>query len=329
MHGHCSVPIAQGELGTWVSKQRQLRKRGKLTKEKVNALNSLNFTWCRAEEDWEDKFNRLVIWTRDHGHASVPFNEGELGWWVNTQRQCKRKGKLSVSREVRLKTLGFVWNPSNSRTRQGNVIGFGSSADTTPETTPGKIEYFQASGSSTTPIVHMPQQHTEHCIALPLAKEADCGFASDMAMMERGISDVLQANMDIVAYSMDCEASSHVQSGAIRPGNSCLVEPNAEPLLIPQPLWPPTDLTSAFAYNGAFDDLGMVPGGRAPAGRDDCEVTITELSGGMQSETDVLGDLLARNQSCVPGIGKVGQNTDCVLDDASGTPILVCDESDF
>lgn len=143
IHGHCAVPIAQGELGTWVSKQRQLRKRGKLSKEKVDALDSLSFTWSTAEADWEDKFKRLCKWTRDHGHASVPFNEGELGWWVNTQRQCKRKGKLSQSRETRLQTLGFVWNPSNSRSRNSHTSTntmIASSTITTPISTPEKIE---------------------------------------------------------------------------------------------------------------------------------------------------------------------------------------------
>lgn len=141
IHGHCAVPIAQGELGTWVSKQRQLRKRGKLSKEKVAALNSLNFTWSTAEADWEDKFKRLCEWTRQHGHASVPFNEGELGWWVNTQRQCKRKGKLSPTRESRLQSLGFVWNPSNSRSRAANAAAaMLSSVDTTPSSTPVKQE---------------------------------------------------------------------------------------------------------------------------------------------------------------------------------------------
>lgn len=141
IHGHCAVPIAQGELGTWVSKQRQLRKRGKLSKEKVDALNSLKFTWSTAEADWEDKFKRLCQWNLEHGHASVPFNEGELGWWVNTQRQCKRKGKLSPSREARLQTLGFVWNPSNSRSRTSNTnTAVISSAGTTPTSTPEKLE---------------------------------------------------------------------------------------------------------------------------------------------------------------------------------------------
>lgn len=139
-NGHCSVPIAQGELGTWVSKQRQLRKRGKLSAEKLTALNGLDFTWSRADADWEEKFKRLCEWTNARGHASVPFNEGELGWWVNTQRQCKRKGKLSASREARLQSLRFVWNPSISRSRAILEDATFSSAETTPTTSPVKYE---------------------------------------------------------------------------------------------------------------------------------------------------------------------------------------------
>lgn len=114
-HGHCVVPIVQGELGTWVSKQRQLKKRGKLGADKVAALDRLGFTWSTADADWEDKFKRLVAWKAAHGHACVPFTEGELGWWVNTQRQCRKKGKLSEVRERRLDAVGFVWNPSKNK----------------------------------------------------------------------------------------------------------------------------------------------------------------------------------------------------------------------
>lgn len=111
-HGHCAVPIAQGDLGIWVSKQRQLKKKRKLSQDKIDRLNSLAFTWSTTDADWDDKFKRLTAWRRRNGHCSVPFNEGELGWWVNTQRQCKRKGKLSGSRQKELDSIGFVWNPS-------------------------------------------------------------------------------------------------------------------------------------------------------------------------------------------------------------------------
>jgi Helicase associated domain len=116
-HGHTCVPISDPDLGSWVSKQRQSYKRGKLATEKVNALNCIDFTWSTSESDWDDKFKQLCEWKTEHGHVLVPFNEGGLGWWSNTQRQSKRKGKLSKDREVRLQNIGFVWNPSIRRTR--------------------------------------------------------------------------------------------------------------------------------------------------------------------------------------------------------------------
>lgn len=137
-HGHCAVPTAQGELGIWVSKQRQLRNRGKLSKEKIDALNSLEFTWSAADADWEEKYKRLHEWTERNGHACVPFNEGELGWWVNTQRQRKKKAKLSLSRENRLNALGFVWNPSSVKPKAASKDTHLSSLDASPDVTPAK-----------------------------------------------------------------------------------------------------------------------------------------------------------------------------------------------
>jgi hypothetical protein len=114
-HGHTCVPISDPDLGSWVSKQRQSYKRGKLAPEKLHALNCIEFTWSTSEADWDDKFNQLCEWKRIHGHVIVPFNEGGLGWWSNTQRQSKRKGKLIRERELRLQEVGFVWNPSDRR----------------------------------------------------------------------------------------------------------------------------------------------------------------------------------------------------------------------
>lgn len=221
IHGHCAVPIAQGELGTWVSKQRQLRKRGKLSKEKVDALDSLKFTWSTAEADWEDKFKRLCGWTREHGHASVPFNEGELGWWVNTQRQCKRKGKLNQSREARLQTLGFVWNPSNSRSRAANTTtntAVTSSAVTTPVSTPEKIETAIGSDMVTSDILQL--------------------FA-DQSKEE---PDFFQDNISPVsAEPMPCTEVTQVSTPPITQAESL---PSPQAALLPYNLWSPAILSS-------------------------------------------------------------------------------------
>lgn len=116
-NGHTCVPISDEELGSWVSKQRQGHKRGKLTARKRELLDAILFTWSTSDADWDGKFNELCEWRREHGHTMVPFNEGGLGWWSNTQRQSRRKGKLSKSREERLNRVDFVWNPSIRRAR--------------------------------------------------------------------------------------------------------------------------------------------------------------------------------------------------------------------
>lgn len=116
-HGHTCVPISNPELGSWVSKQRQSHKKGKLSPHKQEPLDSIGFTWSTSDADWDAKFAELCRWKQHHGHTMVPFNEGGLGWWSNTQRQSRRKGKLSMSREARLDGVDFVWNPSNRRAR--------------------------------------------------------------------------------------------------------------------------------------------------------------------------------------------------------------------
>ncbi len=58
-----------------------------------------------------DKYNRLLDFRNANRHSCVPFNEGELGCWVNTQRQNKRKGKLQPHREALLNKADFVWAP--------------------------------------------------------------------------------------------------------------------------------------------------------------------------------------------------------------------------
>lgn len=124
-NGHCCVPIADAALGMWVAKMRANYRRGKLPTHRVQKLEHIGFVWNTAEADWMDKFAKLLDFRAREGHACVPFNEGELGWWVNTQRQSKRKGKLYSERERLLNEAGFVWNPQQflAERRRGNNGG--------------------------------------------------------------------------------------------------------------------------------------------------------------------------------------------------------------
>lgn len=110
-HNHACVPIAQGVLGAWAAKQRQLHAKGKLSSERYERLSELSFVWDTPANDWNKQFNNLVNWKNLHGHTRVPFNDGILGWWVNTQRQAQRKNKLLETRRERLDNIDFCWNP--------------------------------------------------------------------------------------------------------------------------------------------------------------------------------------------------------------------------
>lgn len=139
VNGHACVPIANGDLGLWVAKQRQMKRKGKLAAERERLLNEARFTWDTPSADWNEKFAELVRWKELHGDCRVPFNSPSadgLGWWVNTQRQAKRKGKMTRERQERLDAIGFIWSPQEtartSRSSRLAAIVAGSSQAPSP-----------------------------------------------------------------------------------------------------------------------------------------------------------------------------------------------------
>lgn len=290
-HGHCAVPIAQGELGTWVSKQRQLRKRGKLSNEKVDALDSLSFTWSTAEADWEEKFKRLCQWKVERGNASVPFNEGELGWWVNTQRQCKRKGKLSPSREARLHSLGFVWNPSNSRSRapeneniheNNNII---STSDTTLLSTTEKLR-------------NLPSENTNAILQLFENEPKPIKMKSENESCKGSPSSVSGVRCpDIVTLSLSC--SDALTSSP----HGMLSQSLWSPSLISSPVLMGSSLTSSCLPQSHQTQLSLGA------------MSAFSTSANVQNQTDVLEQFLARD--------------DGFIIDQSHIDSLICEEEEL
>src|SRR5262249_55509404 len=117
--GHCDVPTLHVEagfpLGRWVNKQRQLKKQGSLRADRIARLDAEAFVWDTLGEAWEQGFAALLRFKKRERHCLVPqvHIEGDfqLGGWVHTQRQNRRKGSLSAERIARLDAEGFVWNP--------------------------------------------------------------------------------------------------------------------------------------------------------------------------------------------------------------------------
>jgi superfamily II DNA or RNA helicase len=123
-HGHCRVRAdyvtADGyRLGGWVSDQR--KRRGTISEERKARLNALSFVWEPLGNQWEEGFQNLQAFVKEHGHCSVPLRYKSadgygLGEWVSTQR---RQERIPEERKQRLDALGFVWDALEDQWQTG------------------------------------------------------------------------------------------------------------------------------------------------------------------------------------------------------------------
>jgi hypothetical protein len=114
LEGHCRVPRESGnKLGIWVHSQR--RNIAKLSADRINRLNAINFNWEPNIDRWEHAFNLLCEFQKQTGHTRVELkyekDNVKLGLWVSVQR--RRKDLLEKDRIKRLNAIGFNWDPLN------------------------------------------------------------------------------------------------------------------------------------------------------------------------------------------------------------------------
>lgn len=119
--GHCLVPPRYPEnpkLGGWVSKQREIRKRGTLSRDKIKKLNQLGFDWDPRESQWHKMFEELKTFHKKEGSWKFSDNDPEtksLLIWVTAQRSHHQKGMLAEDRIKKLDKLGLDWDPNESQ----------------------------------------------------------------------------------------------------------------------------------------------------------------------------------------------------------------------
>ena len=78
---------------------------------------------------WNDRFNELVDYKNEHGHANPACREGELGTWCKRQRavfqnQFSSTGKATLSQYQieKLVAIAFLFNlPLGMRMRCANL----------------------------------------------------------------------------------------------------------------------------------------------------------------------------------------------------------------
>ena len=118
------IEFPNKQLRPWISTQRshyRFKQEGKpsqMTDERVNLLNSIGFPW-KTKEDWQTRFNELILFFHEHGNLQVPrvyMKAPKLYRWTNCQKMEMQKhaeGQLSRLKPDQIKMLeniGFEWN---------------------------------------------------------------------------------------------------------------------------------------------------------------------------------------------------------------------------
>jgi hypothetical protein len=123
-HGNCNVSPkwqVNPKLGNWVGTQRNQKKKGLLTNDRIQRLNEVGFFWgTRAPRrpPWDEMFNALLEYREIHHNPNVPAKwhaNRQLGAWVDSQRSRYKNGKLSEDRIRRLNGIGFQWELAKRR----------------------------------------------------------------------------------------------------------------------------------------------------------------------------------------------------------------------
>jgi superfamily II DNA or RNA helicase len=112
-------------LGGWCVNQRAKGRRGELSADRVDRLDSLpGWVWDRHDSRWEAGLRQLLKYVDENGHALIPAHEAfegyPLGSWAAIQRRDSRTGKLLKERRERLDAVpGWVWSLEEERWENG------------------------------------------------------------------------------------------------------------------------------------------------------------------------------------------------------------------
>ncbi|MER6109283.1 DEAD/DEAH box helicase [Streptomyces hirsutus] len=130
-HGHLDIPHSRAggvrdPLGQWIVRQRQYRRAGALSEERIRRLDAIGMIWERRDSAWQEKLDALAAYQRQHGDTLVPQryeHEGiRLGAWVSQMRAKYATGKLPAQRVSDLEQAGMVWRDDEHPLRRRALV---------------------------------------------------------------------------------------------------------------------------------------------------------------------------------------------------------------
>ncbi len=101
--------VTEGKLGLWCNTQRRAYRQGKLSPERIAALNNIGFEWELLDSQWDRNYQQLKQFIATN-ERQPKRTDGSLYTWCTTQRTNRRNRKLTKERIRRLDEIGFVWN---------------------------------------------------------------------------------------------------------------------------------------------------------------------------------------------------------------------------
>jgi len=121
--GHCHIRKSHKAgtfgLGSWVYRQRDDYKKGRLAATRIKRLKEVRgWSWEGPPGHWETGFAALQKYEEEHGHVDVPTDymtsdQFPLGRWTTRQRYWYNRGDLSADRIRRLEGFdGWEWSRS-------------------------------------------------------------------------------------------------------------------------------------------------------------------------------------------------------------------------
>ena len=115
------------KLGNWVNDRRRDYNKGKLSSDRVLALEAFDgWVWDVDKRNFQEGLEKLKIYVRDNKNARVPSgyedsDDFKLGNWVNDRRRNYNKGKLSSDRVLALEAVeGWVWDCRRGKFPRGS-----------------------------------------------------------------------------------------------------------------------------------------------------------------------------------------------------------------
>ena len=125
--GHSNVPqeykTGGFALGAWVHSRSKGGNKNRLSKERLEQLKSVNFSFDALQEKWNEGFKHLQKYFKREGHSYVPTiykTDGfPLGTWIQSRRKENNKNKLSKEKLKQLKSVNFSFNVLQEKWNEG------------------------------------------------------------------------------------------------------------------------------------------------------------------------------------------------------------------